>query len=85
MIIIPSKKFVSEAQKFLKKNPQYKEKLEKTLYLLKANPKHPSLRLHKLSGCENYSISIDISIRILLHFEKDKVFLLRIGTHDEVY
>ena len=85
MIIIPSKRFSIEAKKLLKKNSQYQVKLEKTLFLLQANCKHPSLRLHKLSGTENYSISVDLSIRIILHFEEEKIFLLRIGTHDEVY
>jgi len=85
MNVIPAKKFVVEAGKFLKKNPRYRVKLEKTLYLLKIDCKHPSLRLHKLSGNENYSISIDLSIRIILHFEGENIFLLRIGRHEEVY
>ncbi len=85
MIIIPSKRFVGEAKKLFKKDSKYKVKLEKTLSLLQTNCKHPSLRLHKLSGTENYSVSIDLSIRIILHFEGENIFLLRIGTHDEVY
>lgn len=85
MNVVPSKKFIGEAQKLLKKNPPYGVKLEKALYLLRTNCKHPSLRLHKLSGTENYSISVDKSIRIILHFDGEEIFLLRIGTHDDVY
>jgi len=85
MNVIPSKRFISEARKLLKKNPLSGVKLEKTLYLLRTNCKHPSLRLHKLSGTENYSVSVDRSIRIISHFEGETVFLLRIGTHNEVY
>jgi len=131
MKLIPSRKFVSEAQKFLKKNPlynrfaktphfsagdegkagfqaspeasskaveslrektlgfqpreAYKVKLEKTLNLLRSNYRHPSLRLHKLSGTGNHSVSVDKSVRIILNLEGENIFLLRIGTHDEVY
>ena len=85
MNIIPSKKFTEEAKKILRKNPKYKEKLIKTLSLLKTNCWHPSLRLHKLSGADNYSISVDKSIRIIINLEGENIFLLRIGTHDEVY
>lgn len=85
MNIIPSKGFTEEAKKFLRKSPQHKEKLTKTLNLLRANCRHPSLRLHKLSGGENYSVSIDRSIRIIVHLDGENIFLLRIGTHDEVY
>lgn len=85
MKIVPSKKFANEVEKLLKKNPQYKVKLEKALNLLRINCKHPSLRLHKLSGTENYSVSIDRSIRIIFNLDSEIIFLLRIGTHDEVY
>lgn len=46
---------------------------------------HPSFRLHKLIGQENYSISVDMKIRIIIHLDEDKIFLLRIGNHKQVY
>ena len=47
--------------------------------------RHPSLRLHKLSNMEFYSVSVDMKIRIVFRLDKDKMFLIRIGNHDEVY
>ncbi len=85
MKIIPSKKFIDEAQKILKKDPKQRVKLEKTLNLIRTNIKYPSLRLHKLSGTENYSVSMDKSLRIIIHLEGENIFLLKIGTHEEVY
>lgn len=85
MKIIPSKKFIDEAQKILKKDPKQRVKLEKTLNLIRTNIKYLSLRLHKLSGTENYSVSMDKSLRIIIHLEGENIFLLKIGTHEEVY
>jgi len=62
---------------------------EKTLKLLEINPKHPSLRLHKLDGklSELYSVSINISYRICIDFliENDIIIPIDVGRHDEVY
>jgi len=84
--LIVSKRFEKDLSKLLKSNPRLEKKVEKTLNLLIKNPKYPSLRLHKLSGLgENYSISVDMNIRIIINIEDGKIFLLRIGSHDEVY
>lgn len=85
MILITGNRFDGELRKLLKKNPPFRSKINKCLNQLRKNPNYPSLKLHKLSGSENFSVSVDQSIRIVLHLEGDKVFLLRIGTHDEVY
>jgi len=85
MDLITSSKFNSDLQKFLKKNPNYKIKVKKCLILLITNIYHPSLRLHKLIGKENYSISVDMKIRIIIHIDENKIFLLRIGNHQQVY
>jgi plasmid maintenance system killer protein len=62
---------------------------EKTLKLLEINPKHPSLRLHKLDGklSELYSVSINILYRICIDFliENDIIIPIDVGRHDEVY
>ncbi len=62
---------------------------EKTLRLLEANPTHPSLGLHKLSGnleglC---SVSINKSYRISLEFIvlEDTIIPVDVGSHDEIY
>jgi len=85
MDLITSSKFNSDLQKILKKNPDYKIKIKKCFGLMLSNIYHPSLRLHKLVGDENYSVSVDMKIRIIISFDEDKIFLLRIGNHQQVY
>jgi len=61
----------------------------KTLQLLEANPHHPSLRLHALSGKLDglHAISINLSYRITLEFliEDDRIVMVNVGDHDSVY
>ncbi len=83
MELITCSKFDSDLHHFLSKNPEYKPK--KCFSLILSNIYHPSLRLHKLVGQENYSISVDMKIRIIIHLDEDKIFLLRIGNHNQVY
>lgn len=49
------------------------------------NPQYTALRLHKLSGKENWSISISSDIRLKFSIHRDTILCLDIGTHDEVY
>ena len=87
--LIETKTYIKKLKKFLKKHPNMFKKYEKTIYLLESNPYHPSLRLHKLKGNLNefYSMSIDMNYRIIIDFViiEDKIFLIDIGEHDEVY
>lgn len=85
MELISSKQFSRDLRAILKKNPKSGTKITSTLSRFKVDPSHPSLRLHKLSGTENYSISVDMKIRILFHKNHEQWHLLRIGTHEEVY
>jgi len=75
--------------KFLKKHKDIAPKYKKVIRLLEADPFHPSLRLHKLSGKLDmlYSVSIDMQYRISIEFyvENKKIIPIHIGTHDEVY
>jgi len=84
MAIYPSRQFQKDL-KNLYKNTNYKTKVKKSLYLLQSNPNHPSLRLHQLSGTNNYSVSVDMSIRIINNIDSDDIYLLRIGPHQLVY
>ena len=85
MDLVSSSKFNSDLCRFLKKNPNYKPKIKKCFSLMINNIYHPSLRLHKLIGLENYSVSIDMKIRIIINLDENKIFLLRIGNHKQVY
>ena len=84
-----TEKYEKIAKKFFKKHPDLKQKYKKTLKLLATDPFHPSLRLHKLQGNlkEYYSVSLDLKTRIILDFViiENKIYLIDIGTHDEVY
>lgn len=63
-------------------------RIEKQIALFEENPKHPSLRIHKLSGSINnlWSISISMSIRMVYILLDDNTALfVKIGTHEEVY
>jgi len=87
--LILTETYKKREKKFFKRHPDIKEKYKKTLKLLRINPFHPSLRLHKLQGNkkEFYSVSIDMQYRIIIDFMviDNKIFLLDIGSHDEVY
>ena len=85
MELITSTKFDSDLRHFLIKNSNYKTKIKKCFSLMLNNLYHPSLRLHKLSGQENYSVSVDMKIRIIINIDENKIFLLRIGNHNQVY
>lgn len=85
-------KFSPSVQKVLKKiqqkDRQIANRIEKQIALFEENPKHPSLRTHKLSGRVGnmWSISITMSIRMVYVFlDQGNVIFVKIGTHDEVY
>lgn len=87
--LIYTESYIKIAKKFAKRHPYILQQYSKTLKLLELNPFHPSLRLHKLEGklSELYSVSINILYRILIDFiiDKDKIILIDIGKHSEVY
>ncbi|MEO1928314.1 MAG: type II toxin-antitoxin system RelE/ParE family toxin [Nautiliaceae bacterium] len=87
--IITTDKFMKKLAKLIKKNPELKPKIAKTLKLFENDINHPSLRFHKLKGelSDKYSVSVDMNYRIILEFivTEKGVILLDIGSHDEVY
>jgi len=87
--LVYSTGYLKKEIKFLKKHKDMFEAYSKTLKLLKKDPFYPSLRLHKLKGTlkEYYSVSINMNYRIVIDLIiiDDKIILLDIGNHDEVY
>jgi len=81
--------YEKRAIKFLKKHKDLYLKYKKTIELLQTDPKHPSLRLHKLQGAMNNfsSISINMKYRIVIDFIiiNEVIILVDIGSHDDVY
>ena len=48
--LIFTEQYTKRAARFFKRHPELRGQYLKTLQLLEANPHHPSLRLHALSG-----------------------------------
>lgn len=87
--LIFTESYDKKATKFLKRNPQLQVLYLKTLQLLELNPKHPSLRLHRLQGklSNLHSVSINLSYRITFEFQikGNDILLINVGNHDAVY
>ena len=81
--------YIRRARNFLSKHPETHSQYRKILELLELNPYHPSFRLHSLKGRSKglSSISINMSYRIVLDLEirDEKIILVKIGNHDQVY
>ena len=77
------------ASRWLKRHPDLRQQYLKTLQLLEANPFHPSLRLHALSGrlAGVHSVSINLSYRITLELliQDERIIPVNVGDHDAVY
>ena len=85
--IILTDEYKKREKRFFKKHPDLKDRYKKVLKILRVNPNYPSLRLHKLQGIELYSIPLNMQYRIILDFiiDGEKIILINIGSHDEVY
>ena len=76
-----------------KKHPALKDDIQKTLELLSDDPFAPQLETHKLKGklTGSWACSAGYDLRVIFGFVKNKsqteedIFLMEIGTHDEVY
>lgn len=91
--LIWSKTFIRAYKRTIKKEPAISKDIERTLRLLVENPFHPHLASHKLKGKLSglWACTIRYDLRIVFEFVKsesyqeDDIFLIEIGTHDEVY
>lgn len=93
MILIVDKHFKRAFKRLLKKSPHLQNKIYDTFKLLEIDPFSPSLKSHKLTGkLDGYwSCSVTYDCRIIFYFdlnqnlEESRIFLIDIGSHDEVY
>ncbi|MEO6905291.1 MAG: type II toxin-antitoxin system mRNA interferase toxin, RelE/StbE family [Ginsengibacter sp.] len=91
--LVPSKSFQKAYKKFVTKRPILKGFIETALSKLEEDAFSPDLKSHKLSGnlYGLYACSCGYDCRIIFSIEKDikskleLIFLIDIGTHDEVY
>ncbi|ABL00137.1 type II toxin-antitoxin system RelE/ParE family toxin [Pelobacter propionicus] len=87
--LVFTEQYEKRALRFLKRHPELEKQYLKTLQLLEANPLHPSLRQHPLSGrlAGLHSVSINLSYRITLEFlmKDQEIIPVNVGDHDSVY
>ncbi len=90
--IVWSSTFKRAYKRMVKRQPEIRSQLETTLTALADNPFLSSLETHKLKGrlAGSWACSAGYDLRIIFEFVKedqaeDAVFLIEIGTHDEVY
>lgn len=77
--------FETRYKKLAKKDKKIKNLVKKQLQKLITDPRHPSLRLHKIEKADCWSISINKSIRVLLFFSESTATVFDIGKHEDVY
>lgn len=85
--LIFSIRFEKKLRGFIKKHPELTEIIKQKLLILQENPRDPRLKIHKLTGKLKslFAVSITYEYRVIFDLEDDSIFLLAIGTHDEVY
>lgn len=90
-ILIPSAAFVRAAKRLAKKNPEAAAGLNATLEAMADDVSQAELKTHKLKGDLAGSLACRAAydLRVIFEFiERDGVeaiFLLSVGTHDEIY
>ena len=79
-------------RRLAERRPELRKDLEEALDMLTANPFDPRLETHKLKGklAGTWACSAGYDLRIVFEFvqaetEEDAVFLIELGSHDEVY
>jgi mRNA-degrading endonuclease YafQ of YafQ-DinJ toxin-antitoxin module len=89
--ILKSPLFQRRLKRWAKRHPQSRAAVEATLEALEADAFQPSLKTHKLQGDLSvyYACSSGYDLRILFEIitynGAEAVYLLTIGTHDDVY
>lgn len=90
--LIWSGTFIRAFKKIIRRNPDFRKEIEAALRLLTEDPFNPMLETHKLKGRLSgvWASSAGYDLRIIFEFVKagrgknDDIFLIGIGTHDEV-
>ena len=90
--LVWSNNFIRAFKRVTRRHPDLRQDIESILRLLVENPFTPQLETHKLKGklAGSWACSAGYDLRIIFDFVKtgkqeDDIFLIEIGTHDEVY
>jgi mRNA-degrading endonuclease YafQ of YafQ-DinJ toxin-antitoxin module len=82
---------VTASRRFLRKAKKLREPqasmLRAALRRFAADPRDPVLRTHKLKGdLDGYwAFTVDDDLRVLVRWAGNEVFLVNLGSHDQVY
>ncbi len=91
--LIWSNTFLRAFRRLIRKQPDLRKEVEDVLMLLVQDPFIPQLETHKLKGklSGSWACSVGYDCRVIFDFVKNKnqkeddIFLITMGTHDEVY
>lgn len=82
---------VTASTRFLRRAKKLREPhasmLRAALRRFARDPRDPLLRVHKLKGDldDYWAFSVDDDLRVLFRWDGADVFLVNLGSHDEVY
>ncbi|MBN2896098.1 MAG: type II toxin-antitoxin system YafQ family toxin [Campylobacterales bacterium] len=83
------KSYLKREIKFFKKHPELLDKYAVVLKKLENDPFEPSLKLHKLQGnLEKFHavrLTYEYRIILILMIINERIVLVDIGSHDDVY
>lgn len=89
MRLAKDKSYLKREVKFFKKHPDLLDKYGVVLKKLENDPFESSLKLHKLQGnLEKFHavrLTYEYRIILILMIVDEKIILVDIGTHDDVY
>jgi len=91
--LIWSNTFSKAFKKLIRRRPHRCGEIEKALRLLLDDPFNAKLETHKLKGklSGTWACSVGYDLRIIFDFVREEgkkendIFLIEIGTHDEIY
>ncbi len=86
-ILVISKSAQHKIKVFIKKHPALKPKLDKIAGGLLKDSFPVSLNVHKLTGRFKhlYAANINYEYRVVFFFDDKYLYLVNIGSHEEVY
>lgn len=79
--------FLKNYKKRIAKNKSIDKQFQERLQLFLTNQHNPLLKTHKLIGAKKnlHAFSVTGDIRVIYYQHGDTIFLIDIGTHNQVY
>ncbi len=87
--LVPTRQFERTSARFLRRHPELRDRFTRVLNELRVDPFQPHLRLHslrgRLGGSHAVSLTYEYRIVLILFVEEERITLVDIGSHDDVY